>query len=183
MLPWPTILTISRVVLTLVVIYSLVSSASVFITVVIFAVAALTDYFDGVIARRWNLKTRFGAKADMVADRFLWAGTALAILFVFEARRLLISIDYLQLAAIMTREVVAAPFALIALGRGRAFPPARRVAKITTGIQGFALPAFLLSTSFPMLRVISIPLAAASAIYGFRSAMEYIRDSRDAGVN
>jgi CDP-diacylglycerol--glycerol-3-phosphate 3-phosphatidyltransferase len=44
-----------------------------------FAVASLTDYADGWIARRWNLVTSFGKVADPIADKAL-TGTALVLL-------------------------------------------------------------------------------------------------------
>ena len=37
----------------------------------IFFVAAMTDYADGVIARRYNQRTRFGAFLDPFADKLL----------------------------------------------------------------------------------------------------------------
>ena len=35
----------------------------------VFFVSALSDFADGVIARRWNARTRFGAIADPLADK------------------------------------------------------------------------------------------------------------------
>ncbi|XZG69391.1 CDP-diacylglycerol--glycerol-3-phosphate 3-phosphatidyltransferase [Chitinibacteraceae bacterium HSL-7] len=45
----------------------------------IFAVAALTDWFDGFLARRWNQTSSFGAFLDPVADK-LMVGAALILL-------------------------------------------------------------------------------------------------------
>lgn len=174
---WPTVLSFSRVVLTIIVICALVMEVSIFVSVILFAIAALTDFFDGYLARRWNVQTEFGAKADMVADRVLWIGTAITTVSVFGSKGILTALDYSQMVALMTREIITAPFALCALVRGCAFPSARRVAKITTGVQGFALPAFLLSIFFPMLRAISIPLATIVAVFGLLSARHYIRDT------
>ncbi len=36
---------------------------------VLFSVSALSDLADGIVARRWNLGTRFGAVADPLADK------------------------------------------------------------------------------------------------------------------
>ena len=47
----------------------------------IFFVAAMTDYADGVIARRYNQRTRFGAFLDPFADKLLIL-TAITILFL-----------------------------------------------------------------------------------------------------
>lgn len=47
---------------------------------VVFTVAAVTDFFDGYIARRMNDTTTFGAFLDLVADKLLTVGTLLALL-------------------------------------------------------------------------------------------------------
>jgi CDP-diacylglycerol--glycerol-3-phosphate 3-phosphatidyltransferase len=47
----------------------------------IFLVAAVTDWFDGYLARRWNQSTRFGAFLDPVADKVM---VAIAMVLVAE---------------------------------------------------------------------------------------------------
>jgi cardiolipin synthase (CMP-forming) len=46
---------------------------------IVFIVAAVTDWFDGFLARRWNQTSAFGAFLDPVADKLMVAG-ALIIL-------------------------------------------------------------------------------------------------------
>lgn len=47
---------------------------------VFFAAAALTDQVDGYLARRWEVRSRFGTVADPLADR-LMIGTAVVLLW------------------------------------------------------------------------------------------------------
>jgi CDP-diacylglycerol--glycerol-3-phosphate 3-phosphatidyltransferase len=46
---------------------------------VVFAVAALTDFADGYLARRWRIVTTLGAFLDTVADKILITGALLAL--------------------------------------------------------------------------------------------------------
>jgi cardiolipin synthase len=45
----------------------------------LFVLQAISDFVDGVIARRWNLRTRFGAIADPVADKLTMLVTTLML--------------------------------------------------------------------------------------------------------
>lgn len=49
----------------------------------VFIVAAVTDWFDGFLARRWNETSAFGAFLDPVADKLMVAG-ALLVLVQFD---------------------------------------------------------------------------------------------------
>lgn len=66
-------LTLSRILLIPVFIYFLFSSEqlSVYIAASIFGIAAMTDWFDGWVARRYNSVTNFGILIDPLADRLL----------------------------------------------------------------------------------------------------------------
>lgn len=46
----------------------------------VFIVAAMTDWFDGFLARRWNQTSAFGAFLDPVADKLMVAGALLVLI-------------------------------------------------------------------------------------------------------
>ncbi len=82
----PNMLAVVRLVLTPVVIWLVLDSPGdrsvAVIATVVFAVAALTDFADGYLARRWRITTTLGAFIDTVADKVLVAGALLALVQV-----------------------------------------------------------------------------------------------------
>ncbi len=172
----PTLLNISRIILTFVVIFMIIIDSRVSYIVVVFVIAALTDWFDGRIARRYNLVNDFGKKADMVADRFLWIGTAAAFIFIYGIRGQLEIIHGVQILLTMIREIISAPSAIVAFFYGRGFPNTRYVAKVTTFLQGFALPSIILSVYYAPWSYLSLPLSVIIGITGMISGFYYISD-------
>lgn len=83
---------------------------------VLFVLAALTDFFDGYLARRWNLESVLGAFLDTTADKLLVTGSLLA----------LVTIDRVSMWAVliivMREFVVMALRGLVALGGGQVRP-------------------------------------------------------------
>lgn len=174
----PNFLTVSRIIITFIVAYLIFTRAKLSTVIIVFAIGALTDFFDGQLARRFNWTSEFGRRADMIADRFLWGGTVLAFIITYGMLRLLDWTDGVQLLLLMTREIISLPFALYAFFSGNPLPQARFIAKVTTFLQGFALPALILSVHYPYWAYVSIPLSAACAITGFKSALYYIYDTQ-----
>ncbi len=174
----PNFLTIARIVLSFVVIYLIFDGYNIFSIVTVFGIAALTDFFDGQLARRFNWVSEFGRRTDMIADRLLWGGTALAFLVTFGWRGMLHGYDGIQLLLIMSREIISAPFALIAFFSGNPLPKVRYIGKATTFMQGFALPSLILSTYYPVFLFVSAPLSLIVGVTGFMSAMYYIKDTK-----
>ncbi len=82
----PLLLTAGRILATPVVMALVLSEDDVAhnfgIAAAIFTVAALTDYADGWLARRWNQASVLGAFLDLTADKLLVTGTLAALLVV-----------------------------------------------------------------------------------------------------
>jgi len=79
----PNLLTSSRIILVPVFIYFLFSDYEhgKFIALSIFIIAAITDAYDGKIARKHNLITKFGIFFDPLADKFLILSAFYAFMF------------------------------------------------------------------------------------------------------
>jgi CDP-diacylglycerol--glycerol-3-phosphate 3-phosphatidyltransferase len=89
----------------------------------IFAIASITDYLDGYLARRWDICSPFGAFLDPVADK-LMVSTAL----------ILLTGKYGYLVAIPTAIILAREIAVSALREWMASRGARDSVKV--GFQG-----------------------------------------------
>ena len=79
----PNLLAIARLILTLVVMAMILASpgnrAMAVGAAIVFVIAALTDFADGYLARRWKITTTLGAFLDTVADKILVAGALFAL--------------------------------------------------------------------------------------------------------
>ena len=71
----PTWLTLLRIVMipVLVLVFYLPYNWTNFACAEVFGLAAITDWLDGWVARRWNLQSAFGAFLDPVADKLMVA--------------------------------------------------------------------------------------------------------------
>ena len=83
---------------------------------VLFTIAALTDFFDGYLARRWNVTTTLGAFLDTTADKLLVTGSLLALVAIDR-----VSV-WAALVIVMREFVVMALRGLVALGGGMVRP-------------------------------------------------------------
>lgn len=81
------------------------------VSVMIYALTALTDMLDGKIARKYNLITNFGKLMDPLADKFMIFGAMLAILVKYDYLRVV----FVWVAAIvMFRELAVTSIRLVA---------------------------------------------------------------------
>jgi len=79
----PNLLTLLRIILipVFVGVFYLPWAWSNILTTLIFALAAITDWFDGYLARRWHQTSAFGAFLDPVADKLI---VAVALVFLVQ---------------------------------------------------------------------------------------------------
>ncbi|NHZ70362.1 MAG: CDP-diacylglycerol--glycerol-3-phosphate 3-phosphatidyltransferase [Proteobacteria bacterium] len=79
----PNLLAVIRLILTPVTMALILASPGnttvAVIATISFAVAAITDFADGYLARRWKITTTLGAFLDTVADKILVSGALIAL--------------------------------------------------------------------------------------------------------
>lgn len=171
----PNFLTLLRVISAFVAVYLIFSGYHIYYIAAAFILGMITDFFDGQIARRFNLKTEFGRQFDMIADRILIVGVALAIVIRFEMTGILTPIHFYQILFMLSREIITTPVALIGMGFGAGFPQVRFIGKVTTFFQSVTFPMIILSIFYPIFNF-SWYFTIITGIFGIISAMYYIND-------
>src|SRR3954449_5388046 len=103
----------------------------------VFVIAAVTDWFDGFLARRWNETSAFGAFLDPVADKLMVAGA------------LLVLVEFRNLNAMIAFIIIGREIAISALREWMAQIGASKsvavssLGKIKTTAQMIAIPMLL----------------------------------------
>lgn len=110
----PNKLTILRIILTFVFMIFVFSDELIYkvIALIIFAIASLTDFYDGYIARRDNLVTNFGKIMDPIADKLLALGAFLAFVQ-------LQIVSAWMVVLIISREIIITGLRLFAMTKGK----------------------------------------------------------------
>lgn len=172
----PNFLTFLRIVSAVVAFYLIFAGFPVYYTVVVFIFGMLTDFFDGQIARRFNLKTEFGRQFDIIADRILIVGVALAIIIRLEIIGILEFSHFFQLLLMLLREIITTPFALLILIFKAGIPQVRMIGKITTFMQSITFPLIVLSIFYSIFSF-SWVFAIFTGILGFIASLYFINDA------
>ncbi len=108
-----------------------------------FVIAALTDLFDGMLARQLHAESRWGAILDPIADKILVCGTILGLFTLNTAD----PVFALPSALILFREFAVSALRESAAGRGVQVPVSL-LGKIKTTVQLVALGTLLLYQSW-----------------------------------
>ena len=171
----PNILTISRIVVIPVILLSLYIHNvwwDVF-AAILFIVAAITDYFDGYLARSRNETSIFGRLLDPIADKLL----VVAALMIIVANRMVLEISYIPVIVILCREVLVSGLREF-MAEVRVGMPVTRLAKWKTGFQMTALSLILLGC-VPAFRVLGELLLWVAGTLTFITGYQYFQKSLD----
>lgn len=104
---------------------------------VIFIVAAVTDWFDGFLARRWNETSAFGAFLDPVADKLMVAG---ALLVLVQLDRVNAAVAFIIIGREIAISALREWMALMGASKSVAVSS---LGKIKTAAQMIAIPMLL----------------------------------------
>ena len=110
-------------------------------TCTIFTLAAVTDFFDGYLARSWSMQSPLGRMLDPIADKLL-VGAAILMLVHFGRAPILPSL------VILCREILVSGLREF-LAEVQVGMPVSRLAKWKTGVQMTAIGFLLAGTAAP----------------------------------
>ena len=105
------------------------------IAVAVFTLASLTDFYDGYLARKYNVESDFGKLMDPIADKFL----ILAAFLAFVRMHL---VDDWMVVLILGREIIVTGLRLFAITKGKVLA-AEKAGKHKTVSQMVAIFAIL----------------------------------------
>lgn len=161
----PNILSILRMVLAPVFLFMYIQDALIWrsLSVAVFATAAVTDYFDGKIARYYKIESDFGVFLDPLADKFLTFAGFFCLPFLDPAQ-----FPWWAVIAIVIRDVAVTVLRLFAT-RKNITMKTRFTAKTKTMVQMLFLYAVLLIGVFKQA---DIEFADAAAQF-FNSGILY----------
>jgi cardiolipin synthase len=136
-----------------------------------FVVAAITDWFDGYLARRWKQTSAFGAFLDPVADKLMVAG---ALVVLIQLDRIYALLGFV----IIGREIAISALREWMAGIGKSRSVAVSSAgKVKTISQMFAIPMLLYYDDFIGLPIGSMGgwLLVLAAVLTVWSMFYYLR--------
>ena len=167
----PNILTLSRILLTPLLIWFLVNR-KMNQALVVFFIAGLTDVLDGFIARLFHQKSRFGAILDPLADKFLLVSS-----FLILGRLGLIPLWLVVIVIIRDLVIVVGTIALY-LFRVQVEIRPTSLGKLTTLMQLLTVLLALGSSLFhvsPWDRLV----VGITAMFSIASGVQYVRKGID----
>jgi len=171
----PNLLTLSRIVAIPLVIFTFYLPPPVgpWSGVVLFALAGVTDWLDGQLARRWHQQSQWGRVLDPIADKLLVA----TILFMLAALQRITPVTVFPALVILAREILVSGLREH-LAMLNVPLPVSRLAKWKTGIQMIAIGVLMVGDSGPEtipVRTFGEALLWIAAVLTIVTGYDYLR--------
>ena len=141
------------------------------ISVTIFALASLTDYLDGYIARKYNMVTNFGKFMDPLADKLLVTSALISLVELGDLSAWIAII-------IISREFIITGFRLIAASDGIVIA-ASWWGKIKTFSQMLMIIVLLLNLNNIIFYYLEYILIGAVVVFTLVSCIDYIAKNKE----
>jgi CDP-diacylglycerol--glycerol-3-phosphate 3-phosphatidyltransferase len=137
----------------------------------------LSDFYDGLIARKYNQVSEFGKLIDPIADKILVL--SIFVLFVFIEP---LSVPLVLVSIMILRDIVITAFRVLVIRREGKTLPAETLGKIKTTIQMLSILIMMIFYNLylykmlqhNLLKIISLTLTAISCIFSIISGCDYL---------
>jgi cardiolipin synthase (CMP-forming) len=168
----PNLLTLSRIAVIplIVAAFYLPAPAAGWTAFGLFAYAAVTDYFDGMLARRRQQTSDFGRFLDPIADKLLVA----AVLIMMVAMGTLSGAAVIAAMLILLREILVSGLREFLAGK-QVEVPVSRLAKWKTAVQLVAISLLLLTDVLPQADTIGTVLLWVATAITVYTGYDYLR--------
>jgi cardiolipin synthase len=137
----------------------LILTAQDALALVVLIFSSVSDFLDGIIARRFNQITRLGQLLDPAADRLF----IFAALIGLAARNV---IPWWLFLVIVAREIMLVVLGIISANYGFGPLPVHNLGKVATAALYYALPILMIGQAFPIAEWITDPIGWAFALWG-----------------
>ena len=137
---------------------------------IVFAIASLTDMFDGKIARKYNMVTNFGKFMDPIADKLL-THTAF-IMFVGLGQ-----LNVIYCIIFIAREFIVSGLRLVAVEQGKVIA-AGMSGKVKTVFQMILVLMMTLNLPGQVYAVLTAVVGLIAAVMTVVSMVEYVMKNR-----
>ena len=176
----PNYLTLSRILMIpvfLILFYASVKYEMIelrYLSGAVFTIASITDYFDGKIARKYNLVSNFGKLMDPLADKLLVISVVMSLNYFTN------EINFICVFLIVMRELIISAIRLVALEENIVIA-ASKLGKYKTATQMVSLVLILLNIH----RISKITYCFTYGLFYFSmfflviSLIDYIIKSKD----
>lgn len=137
----PNLITLSRLVLTFVVLILISFQRYWIATTIIFIIAVATDFLDGYLARKWNQITTLGRIMDPFVDKMIIGGTMIFLVALPES-----GVSAWMTFVVIAREMFITGLRSVLEGQGVDFS-AKLSGKLKMMLQSIVIPMSLISLS------------------------------------
>lgn len=127
------------------------SPRNAFLAAMIFAVASITDFLDGYLARRFNMISLIGKFLDPLADKLLVMGTLVMLIYLGRVSPWIVFV-------ILAREIIITTLRTIAMSEGMVIA-ARDLGKQKTAFQMVGIWALLVHYPYEILELFDDPVS------------------------